>query len=171
MITITIGKAGAGLSDWLPIVQMFVTALSAGVAAFSAHLTAKNFNASRRDRLRTDVDETTAAIVEAWKLGKAIVRAGQAFDPELVSEERERLRNSALAELGGVSARTVWPSKLDMALIDVRRLLEDTGAGSSEAVLVDARTRLMALGEEVTSSIKTLADLNDKHQASIDRLK
>lgn len=138
------------------MMQLAVTALSAIVALVSATITASTFRAAQRDRIRSDVDELTVAISDAWKLSKAIDRAVAAFDPMIEVAERERLRISAAAEFNSVVARSIWPAKLDKALVDGRRIVEDTPAATSQRRLESAAARYRLVSRDVLEGTGTL---------------
>lgn len=155
---ITIGAAAA--VPWISIAQIAVTAVSAGTALVAAIIAARAYAAGRADRKASEVDELTIGIVDAWKAEKAMERAGQAFNPMLKEAERARLRASALAEIANVSHRSIWPSEIDFAVIEARRLIEDTDVASNQKTLELAVHRLDELRRDILKGVKTLQAVN-----------
>jgi hypothetical protein len=157
-VNVTIGTAAS--APWLPIAQIIVTAVSALTAFAAATIAARAYGAGRADRKAAEIDEVTVGIVDAWKAEKAMERAGQAFDPLKNQAERARLLASALAEMANVSHRSIWPAEIDFAVIEARRLMEDTNSASDQVTLEIAASRIRQLRQTILSGVKILEGLS-----------
>lgn len=157
-IAITIGAAAS--TPWLPVAQILVTAISAITALCAAVIAARAYGAGRKDRMAAEIDEITVGIVDAWKAEKSMERAGQGFDPFKSTENRDRLRASALAEMANVTHRSIWPAEIDFAVIEARRLIEDTDPSSDSATLEKAGKRIQQLRKTVLKGVKALERLS-----------
>lgn len=164
-LQITTG-AGAAV-PWVPIAQILVTAVSACTALAAATIAARAYGAGRADRKMAEIDEVTVGIVDAWKAEKAMERAGQAFDPFLKEAERARLRVSALAEMANVSHRSIWSAEIDFAVIEARRLIEDTDIHGHQEPLEAASTRIAQLRTNVLNGVQNLQVLSDSLKADL----
>lgn len=156
-IVLDVAPQGAG---WLPVVQAAVTFISALIAGASAGITWLNFRASRRDRIQKSLEDIASASAEIWKLEKSIDRCVEALNPMIASGQRERLRASAIAETKGVTAKPQWPTDVEIALVEIRRIIEDADPSSSEPNLRSAISKLEGYRPRLAAALERLDEVS-----------